>query len=288
MNDTSITGLVRTAPKSPYWRAITAESTLAAQQVAAAGPALDDLDPARIGSFYAAFFPLSIGYERMAKIALHVDTKITTGDFISTKTMRTDIGHRLNELFDRVAVVCERRGYKLARPAEPIHEAILSILTEFATTGRYNHLDTLGSSTVTSKDAEYEWDQRVLPLLTEKHLKARMKETMLRKAAFLGAVIEAGKDDFTALVIHHDVSGEIHTDLHTMELVRDLYRSMNPWGRMYALQLGRWLAEVLHALSNDALKSARARDHVPYLIEFFGPLTASDSLLRTRRHLMRS
>ncbi len=277
---------MRTAPKSPYWRALTAEATLAAQQVAAAGRAFHALDPTTIGSFYAAFFPLSIGYERMAKIALQVDSKIATGEFISTTTMRNKIGHRLDKLFDRVAEVCERRGYKHARPMEPIHQAILSILTEFATTGRYNHLDTLGSSTVTSKDAEHEWDTRVLPLLTEKHLTARMKETMLRKAEFLRAVIEAGKEDFTVLAIRHDVSGEIHTDLPTAELLTDLYRRMNPWGRMYALQLGRWLANVLYALSIDARTSAHAHGHVPHLIEFFTPLTAGDSDLRNRRNLM--
>ncbi|PSR62136.1 hypothetical protein C8258_25845 [Nocardia sp. MDA0666] len=221
----------------------------------------------------------------MAKIALQVDNKIATGDFISTKMMRNEIGHRLDELFRRVAEVCERRGYNFARPEEPIHEAILSILSEFATTGRYNHLDTLGSPAVTSKDAEQEWDKRVLPLLTEKHLTTRMQQKMFRKAGFLGAFI--GANEFTVLAIRHGVSGEIHTDLPTGEFLRDLYRSMNPWGRMYALQLGRWLAKVLDALSREALASDHARDHVPYLIEFFAPLTAGDSYLRSRRNLMR-
>jgi hypothetical protein len=48
--------------------------------------------------------------------------------------------------------------------AEPIYGATLTILTEFADKGRYNHLDTLGSSTVTSEDAGLEWDNTVLPL----------------------------------------------------------------------------------------------------------------------------
>ncbi|WP_156370827.1 hypothetical protein [Nocardia arizonensis] len=50
MNNTPGTGSARTMPQSRHRRALTAESTVAAHQIAAADPALGDLDPK--GSFH--------------------------------------------------------------------------------------------------------------------------------------------------------------------------------------------------------------------------------------------
>lgn len=289
VKDTSKIGAVREGvPDSLYWRAFTAESTLAAQQIAAAGPALGKLDPTQIGSFYAAFFPLSIAYERMAKIALHVDRKIATGEFIPSTEMggRRGLGHDLVKLFDRVAEVCDQRGYDFARPVEPAHDEILSILTEFAGKGRYNHLDSLASTIVDSKDAEREWDERVLKALFLKHATHRTVKNIIRRGESLGAALKEITDKSDVLAFCHDVNGATHIDPLTIQIRRDVYRCTNRWARMYAFQLGRWLAKVLGALSDDARATDHARAHVPDLMEFFRPLNSSDQLLRERHNIM--
>jgi hypothetical protein len=103
-----------------------------------------------------------------------------------------------------------------------------TILTEFADKGRYNHLDTLGSSTVTSEDAGPEWDNTVLPLLIERHLSATVQEAMFQNAGFRHSVTAAGGDDYRVLGFRHDINSETHTDAPTVELLREHYRRMNP------------------------------------------------------------
>jgi hypothetical protein len=110
---------------------------------------------------------------------------------------------------------------------------------------------------------------------------------MIQNAAALGVAMAENADQRAFLAIRYDVNGETHSDPAVMELVTDIYRRMNPWGRMYALHLGRWLTKVLRALATDVRSSAYARDHIPYLVDFFRPLNNPDSLLRNRSNLMR-
>lgn len=250
------------------------------------------LDPTLVGSFYASFFPLSIGYERMSKIAIQVDALISTGQFLSSDEMRSrSVGHRIATLFDRVEAIAVERGYDSElglRPATPTHKAIIGILTEFATTGRYNHLDSLGSTAPSSVDAERAWDDTVMPLLVDAHLTRRTRTLLDRDIAAVTAGIEAAEHaGIGVLARRHDVNGDFHGDLAAHAARNLLYERLTPWGRMYTLQLGRWIAWILFELSFEALRCDHARGHVPYLIDFFKWMLADDADLRSRRDLNR-
>lgn len=274
-------------PFSPYWIALSAESTVAADQVLAGGAALGELDPVSIGSFYKAFFALSIGYERMAKIAIQVDSRLVTGSFLASKEMKI-VGHKLSNLFDRVEEIADRRGYaKLAngvRPDQPIHKELGDLLTGFATTGRYDHLDALGGHGWAGDTAENRWDNSVLPLLTAKHLTPRLRRSIdASRDRFESFTVEARASGFAASFLQQDINGKMRTGIGDIAERSLVYEKMNPWGRMYALQIGRWLARVLGELSTDAIPTG----DVPYLSEFFGWLLSNDELLRTRKDLSR-
>lgn len=281
-----------TAAGAVHWRALTAECTVAADQVLAGSLALRRLDPTLIGSFYAAFFPLSIGYERMSKIAIQVDALISTGQFLSSGEMRsTSAGHRISTLFDRVETIAVQRGYDSEmglRPATPMHHAITGILTEFATTGRYNHLDSLSSTSPSSLDAEKAWDETVMPLLVDAHLTKRARMLLDRDVAAVTTDLTAAESaGITVLGRRHDANGDFHGDLARHAARNILYERLTPWGRMYTLQLGRWIAWILYELSMEALRCDHARGHVPYLIDFFRWMLAEDADLRSRRDLTR-
>lgn len=272
---------------SPYWIALSAESTVAADQVIAGSAGLGKLDPLSVGSFYAAFFALSIGYERMAKIAIQVDSRLTTGAYKSSKEMRS-IGHDLGALFDHVESISVRRGYdkvsRGSRPTDPIHIAILDLLTGFATRGRYDHLDSLGGPGWNADTAENQWDQHVMRQLMDRHLSSRIQRSIDSDvAANELMVLEATTSGMASSFIHQDVDGTSHTGVGGITRRALQYEKMNSWGRMYALHLGRWLAHVLCELGRDA----HATDDVPYLVEFFGFLLGDDEILRTRRDLRR-
>ena len=281
-----------TGPNSPHWRAFTAECTLAADQIGVGARSLSQLQPASIGSFYVALFPLSIGYERMAKVALQINAKITTGQFLTKAQMRdkATAGHRIDALFDRVEELAVTHKYDQnhpngQRPTDDITMAITAVLTEFADGGRYNHLNSLGSPDAPVPSAEEQWDSEVMRRIAATHLTARRKSKIARNAAMWDI---PGNPDMGTLAFHQDVDGSFHTTPGMLALRAGIYEALTPYARMYALRPGRWLASILDQLTTDAMGSKHARGHVPYVNEFFGWLDNNDAFLRQRRDLTRN
>lgn len=275
----------RRAPDSPYWRALSAESLLVSDQLSAGATNLSRIEPTLIGSFYAALFPLSIGYERLAKIALQVEARLRTGEFLTTREMR-DVGHKIDSLFTQVEGIAARRGYTgvtYERPTDVITSAITAILTEFAVTGRYNHLDSLGNPGKVSASAEKQWDEQVMLPIAARHLTSRAEQRIAAHAAAIDSAFSA-REDIGAIAFHHDVNGAFHTGPASMYMRSALYEKLIPYARMYAFRPGRWLAYTVDRLATDAMSSPNTMGHVPYLIEFFPWLQAPDNYFRSRRH----
>lgn len=266
---------------SPFWIALSAECRLAADQVAAGGVSVGNLDPMNPGSFYSAFFPLSIGYERMAKIAIQVDARVEHGSFLPKSKMR-GLSHDIARSFDEVEKIARRRGYETerfgVRPSEPVHASVVSVLSNFATTSRYNHLDAIGSAGQSGTSAEKEWDTAVLPLLVEEHLTKRTAQKIVDGASGIGIAFDEAD---VYIGRQRDVDGTLHTKPAPPAFRGLLYEALNPYGRMHTLQLARWLATVLTSLGHDAIMTGE----VPYLSEFFSWMRADDQALRTRRNL---
>lgn len=274
----------RRAPESPYWRALSAESRLASDQLRAAAANLSRIEPTLVGSFYTALFPLSIGYERLAKIALHVDSRLRTGEFLTIKEMR-DAGHKIDSLFSQVEEIAVRRGYvgvEYQRPTDVFASAITAILTEFAVTGRYNHLDSLGDRGKVSASVEKQWDEQVMLPIAARHLTARAAQQIAAQATRIDSAFSTVVD-LGAIAFRHDVNGAFHTGPASIYIRSALYEKLIPYARMYAFRPGRWLAYIIGRLSTEAMSSPNARSHVPYLIEFFAWLQASDDYFRSRR-----
>lgn len=274
-------------PKSPHWRALTAEATLASEQMASGARGLGALDPVRIGSFHTALFSLSIGYERMAKVALQIDARMETGDFLSEKEMRKR-GHNIDTLLDHVEKMSIRRGYNTdpdcGRPKSDITSAITGILTGFALKGRYNYLDSLGAPTAAPADAEKQWDADVMGPIAAAHLSDRQRLTLEAKAAGARLLVDdMTKLNIGALVRRQDVSGDVHSDLPSAMSRKQLYKLLIPYSRMYALQPARWLAYILTALAQDSVGSSGAHGDVPNLSEFFRWMLQDDAYFRQRR-----
>ncbi|TSD93278.1 hypothetical protein FOV72_20130 [Gordonia rubripertincta] len=253
-------------------------------QLRAGATNLSRIEPTLVGSFYAALFPLSIGYERLAKIALQVDARLETGEFLTTREMR-DVGHKINGLFTQVEGIATRRGYtgvKYERPTDVITNAITAILTEFAVTGRYNHLDSLGSPGV-SASAERQWDEQVMLPIAARHLTLRAEQKIASHAAAIDSSFSA-TEDLGVIAFHHDVNGTFHTGPASMYMRSALYAKLIPYARMYAFRPGRWLAYIVDRLATEAISSPHTCGHVPYLIEFFPWLKGPDDFFQSRRN----
>jgi hypothetical protein len=92
-----------------------------------------------------------------------------------------------------VKEIAVRRGYEKesygSKPSEPVHDSIVAILSEFAVSGRYNHLDSLGSPGHPPKSAEHRWDADVMSPLAQQHLTDHAKRKIIGSSAGLGAAV---------------------------------------------------------------------------------------------------
>ena len=91
----------------PVWRALAAEAGIAADQIGEGATLLAKCVPEYPWTFSRAFFPLSIGLERACKIALHVDARLVSGAFLTSKQMRA-YGHGLTTLISEVESIGQR------------------------------------------------------------------------------------------------------------------------------------------------------------------------------------
>ena len=78
---------------SPQWHALGREAELAAEQLATGVTLLARANHAQKGLYLQAFFALSIGFERLAKLVLVVDHAIAHGGAWMDDAALRKIGH---------------------------------------------------------------------------------------------------------------------------------------------------------------------------------------------------
>jgi hypothetical protein len=123
-------------------------------------------------------------------LILQIDSQLTLGSFMSRSTLRS-YSHDLNSLFDAVDGIAVRRcpaDPKMARPVDPIHGAILDILSGFAINGRYRHLDHLGGHGGLP-DAAEQWLSTVIEAIAPRHYSDAAQARDQAKAAAIGALL---------------------------------------------------------------------------------------------------
>jgi hypothetical protein len=85
----------------PKWHALGREAELAAEQIANGITALGRASHAQKGRYNQAFFGLSVGIERLAKIIFVADYATQhDGDFPTDNILRSQFGHEIVKLLD--------------------------------------------------------------------------------------------------------------------------------------------------------------------------------------------
>lgn len=259
---------------NPVWRALAAEAGIAADQIGEGATLLSKLSAEYTYSFARASFPLSIGFERACKLALQVDARLTNGTFLGRRQMM-DFGHKLNDLLRAVDDMNQRRVLHREMPNTAVHQAIVGVLTDFATNGRYHHLDYLAGQSGTVDPGKQWWDTVVVPIL-DLHYdpdRRRRDEAMARE---LGSIV----DGFSAIA-HTHVSGATMDSMVGGMQARSQIEAAIPWVRVYALQIARWIASTFTELSFAAHRAGASE--IPDLQEFFAPFNNDDSYFRSRK-----
>src|ERR1700730_244824 len=129
---------------SSEWHALGREAELAAEQIALGVTTLGKANHAQSGLYTQAFFGLSIGLERLAKLILVADHMLSHSGLFPNDDQLKKIGHDISELFDRCEAIStkQRAGKDYSdRPCNPTHQGIVITLTEFGRLSRYYNLD---------------------------------------------------------------------------------------------------------------------------------------------------
>lgn len=261
-------------------RAMIRESQLAAGQIAAGATALGKANHAATAFYHQAFFGLSIGIERMCKQVLIADYAIRhSGSFPDFKYIK-NFGHILKGLIvacDEVGTRFEPDREHAKRPDDDIHKAVTDVLGEFANGTRYYNLDLLTGSSKQAADPVAEWWEKVGRLICARHYSAQAKQRDEANAQMIAAMLTGN-----AHIHHTSETGEHIGDPLTFARMTGPTKVTQEYGRMYVLQIVRWL----YYLTRELAMTGGYTKKIPALFCFHEPYTifnGSDRDFRKRK-----
>ncbi|MCV7440814.1 hypothetical protein H7K33_01080 [Mycobacterium paraense] len=237
----------------PGWRAIGREAALINQLLGSGATALGRANYAdRLGDYYTAFFGLSIGLERLAKLILIADRAISDGGALPNQGVVRKFGHKLAALTDAADKVCATRQLELRykRPASPIVDKIIDCLDAFADAGRgrYANFKELGDPSVGQGEPIEAWWNEVADAILAAHYYGKPSQKRIESNA------EAVHELMTpvSFILFINESNDVMMSAREASLRTGQSELVQRYGRYYALTVARWLAEAFSALATRA------------------------------------
>ena len=250
------------------WQAVSREAGIAAEHIGIGVTALGKANYAHHAYYGQAFFALSVGFERSAKLAVVVDHALENDGAFSSHHILRRYGHDLKELLGQADKIAERRGLARSTAALPdskIHGGIVDVLSSFATNEtRYYNLDFLTGDPAAAQreDPTSSWFKRVTLEVLKVHYNARHREKHESDAMHLAQLLEG-----RAVVAHVSETGEDLRSIFDSSFLSNITEFAKPYTRMYVLQIARFLAKLM---SNLGRAGYSLTPHIiPDLSEFF-------------------
>jgi hypothetical protein len=235
-------------PFGPQWRAMQREAQLAAEQAAHGVTVLGRANHAQTGFYTQAFFALSIGLERMGKLIFLADYAIRNGRVFPTDQDLRKIGHDLSSLIAK----CEEIGDGISqdrhfktRPNDPIHRGIEDVLSLFATKLRYYNLNHLAGADRGQEDPVALWWEKVATPICERHYSKRQREKDKADADAMESFFGE-----SSIVVHTAETGDPIRNVNSLFARARATRVVQKYGRLYTMQIVRWLASIMYDLSS--------------------------------------
>ncbi len=269
----------------PNWKPLKREATLIRQLLGSGVTSIGKASYADgLGNYYNAFFGLSIGLERLAKLICVCDHAIShKGKFPSPKILKTQYGHDIPKLFDAIEAITEKHKLKLShgRPAGIIERGIVSRLSSFANAaeGRYNNFDILDNSKtrIQFEPLQKWWDEVAEPILSKHYIG---KPIQIRKEAKARTIVAMMGGN--ASVLYFNERGDLMNTLYAASLHTGQTEIVQKFSRFYTLTVIRWLADVFYEISNKACYEKELDSFFGHY-EFFSCYRVDDSFLKTRK-----
>ncbi len=227
------------------------------------------------GVYFQAFTSLSTGLERIGKLCLMLDYYIDHGKFPDCKHIKDEICHNILLLYDKSTAIVARRSISmmfLPKLDDPIHQAILKVLSDFAQGDRYSNINLLVGGKRQS-DPIASWHTQVDQPLFETRVSVKKKETIRRNA---GAV--AASPGPHSMVLHTSETGDMITTVEDGVFRTGMFAAVAPYRQLYVLQAIRYFIEFLLSL-HDRTRG----DDIPDFGEVFTLFCHEDRYLRSRK-----
>jgi hypothetical protein len=267
----------------PEWHAIGREAALVRSLIGSGVTAQGRANYAnQSGEYYTAFFGLSIGLERLAKLILVVDHAISNGGQMPHQQVVKKFGHKLVDLTNIVDTLLRKHQLSLefSRPTDAVSAKIVECLDAFADAGRgrYANFASLGDPNLSQEEPIRKWWGEVAELILRKHYYGKQVQARVEARA---QDIDAMISPFS-LVRYISETGDPMQDVLSSSIRTGQTAIVQKFGRYYTLTLARWLAEVFSDLSRTACYNHNI-DAFFGVWEYFQSYTVEDSFLKTRK-----
>jgi len=288
---------------SETFKALAKEADFSKEMLGAGATQIRKANFAAKGIYFQAFTSLSTGLERIGKLCLMLDHFIDhAGKFPDHAYMKKEIGHNISVIYEKSAAVVVKRSISmkfLQDLSDPIHQAILKILSEFALSDRYSNIDLLVGSKPDG-DPIASWFREVDKPLYDTCVSKEKRESIRGNATAFAAKFNPA--NVSVMVLHTSETGSEITDLEEIALRTGMQSAIGPYRQLNVLQVIRYWAELLRSLQNmatqtrsediwlldeqfsalDSAVQAGIRD-IPSFDELFSAFLKRDSYLRRRK-----
>lgn len=238
------------------------------------------------GYFYSGFFNLTIGLERMMKLAVVSDYMLENNYRAPTdKELRKGFGHYLNTMYQHMVTLSTKYNDAEIRlpDLDSDDHKLLEFLSKFAAKSRYYNLDELGKRTDSPSPLQEWWEigSSVYEEYTAWHVRERQQRSIFQAMDTRG--------------IHNGFTREMDFDGQLMTVFDVFYRqhvtkksaSLMIWR---ILELFRPVHDLLDQISHHAhengIEERRGEFVIPHFSDFFYFFNADrDSARRRKRWL---
>lgn len=266
-------------PFSPEWIALGREADLAVEQLCSGINALGKANHAQTGLYAQAFFGLSIGFERLCKIAIVADYAIqNAGRYPNNKYLKS-FGHDLESLVakcDEISIRCRAGKDYWDRPRSDIHKNIVSVLSDFGKATRYYNLDFIGGKAGDAIDPIHAWWERVGEPILLRHADANSLRAKAQAEVLDMVAAE------TTYIRHTTEDGKLIIGLGSLIARGAGSLVVQKYGTFYVLQVARWISYLAYDLSQYAGYTMKI-DGLFGVYERVQMFMHPDSVLRKRR-----
>jgi hypothetical protein len=261
------------------FKALIKEAQFTKEMLGAGATQIRAANYASKGVYFQAFTSLSTGLERIGKLCLMLDHYIDhQGQFPDLEYLKKKIGHKISLIYERSAAIVAKRSVELEflqNLDDPIHRAIIKVLSEFAEGDRYSNINLLVGG-ARHNDPVAAWYKFVdLPLYGSR-VSAKKKATIERHARIASDVLSP-----FAMVLHTSETDDEITTVEEASGRTGMQMAVAPYRQLSVLQIIRYWTELLNSLQYLAMEVKG--DDIPFMNEIFAPFYNADSYLRGRK-----